>query len=76
MAYFSHGETNCCFPLYFEWVLWYNIEAKRRDVAQLGSALAWGARGRKFKSCRPDHWTSGGHQSAFFLSQGSPTNET
>ena len=27
-----------------------------RDVAQLGSALAWGARGRKFKSCRPDHF--------------------
>ena len=25
-----------------------------RGVAQLGSALAWGARGRKFKSCRPD----------------------
>ena len=26
-----------------------------RAVAQSGSALAWGARGRKFKSCRPDH---------------------
>ncbi len=25
-----------------------------RDVAQPGSALAWGARGRKFESCRPD----------------------
>ena len=25
-----------------------------RDVAQLGSALAWGARGRRFKSSRPD----------------------
>ena len=23
-------------------------------MAQSGSALAWGARGRKFKSCRPD----------------------
>jgi hypothetical protein len=23
-------------------------------VAQPGSALAWGARGRKFESCRPD----------------------
>jgi hypothetical protein len=28
--------------------------AKFRDVAQPGSALAWGARGRKFESCRPD----------------------
>src|SRR5690349_7709375 len=26
----------------------------RRDVAQPGSALAWGARGRRFKSGRPD----------------------
>jgi hypothetical protein len=25
-----------------------------RGVAQLGSALAWGARGRRFKSYRPD----------------------
>ncbi len=25
-----------------------------RGVAQSGSALAWGARGRRFKSCRPD----------------------
>lgn len=27
-----------------------------RGVAQLGSALAWGARGRRFKSGRPDHY--------------------
>ena len=27
----------------------------RRDVAQPGSALAWGARGRGFESRRPDH---------------------
>lgn len=25
-----------------------------RGVAQPGSALAWGASGRRFKSCRPD----------------------
>jgi hypothetical protein len=25
-----------------------------RAVAQLGSALDWGSRGRKFKSCQPD----------------------
>jgi hypothetical protein len=28
----------------------------RRDVAQPGSALAWGARGRQFKSGRPDQF--------------------
>jgi murein DD-endopeptidase MepM/ murein hydrolase activator NlpD len=27
-----------------------------RGVAQSGSALAWGASGRRFKSSRPDHW--------------------
>ena len=26
-----------------------------RAVAQLGSALDWGSRGRRFKSCQPDH---------------------
>ena len=26
-----------------------------RDVAQLGSVLPWGGRGRRFKSCRSDH---------------------
>ena len=31
-------------------VLYYSV----RGVAQPGSALAWGARGRKFKSCHPD----------------------
>ena len=25
-----------------------------RAVAQLGSALDWGSRGRRFKSCQPD----------------------
>lgn len=26
-----------------------------REVAQPGSALGWGSRGRKFESCLPDH---------------------
>ncbi len=26
----------------------------KRAVAQLGSALVWGTRGRRFKSCQPD----------------------
>ena len=30
-----------------------------RDVAQLGSALDWGSRGREFKSRRPDEQTAG-----------------
>jgi hypothetical protein len=29
-------------------------QAKRRDVAQPGSALDWGSSGRRFKSCHPD----------------------
>lgn len=27
-----------------------------RSVAQSGSALDWGSRGRRFKSCRSDHY--------------------
>lgn len=30
---------------------------KIRGVAQLASALAWGARGRKFESSHPDYFT-------------------
>ena len=30
-----------------------------RGVAQSGSALAWGARGRVFESLRPDHINQG-----------------
>lgn len=30
------------------------MEIKLRGVAQPGSALAWGASGRQFKSARPD----------------------
>ena len=30
------------------------IRLRVRGVAQPGSALAWGARGRRFKSFRPD----------------------
>jgi hypothetical protein len=31
-----------------------SVGSIRRDVAQPGRALAWGARGRQFKSARPD----------------------
>ena len=33
-------------------ILLYNVS--NRDVAQLGSALPWGGRGRQFKSGRSD----------------------
>ena len=33
---------------------WYNL-LERRGVAQFGSALVWGASGRRFESSRPDH---------------------
>ncbi len=32
----------------------FNFAFQIRDVAQPGSALAWGARGRWFESSRPD----------------------
>jgi hypothetical protein len=32
----------------------------QRAVAQLGSALDWGSRGRRFKSCQPDGHASEG----------------
>lgn len=32
----------------------------RRDVAQLGSALPWGGRGREFESHRSDHFYKNG----------------
>ena len=33
-------------------------------MAQLGSALDWGSRGRRFKSCRPDTANKGGTRSS------------
>ena len=37
---------------------WVNnaISAASRSVAQPGSALVWGTRGRRFESCRSDHF--------------------
>ena len=35
-------------------VLLLLLNIKNRGVAQLASVLAWGARGRKFESSRPD----------------------
>ena len=36
--------------------LWYNICVRNLGVAQIGSALPWGGRGRRFKSCHSDHF--------------------
>ena len=32
------------------------LSVLRRGVAQPGRVLAWGARGRRFESCHPDHF--------------------
>ena len=32
------------------------LHLRRRGVAQFGSALPWGGRGRTFESCRPDQY--------------------
>ena len=36
-------------------LVYTEVDPPCRDVAQPGRALAWGARGRQFKSARPDH---------------------
>ena len=38
----------------------------RRGVAQFGSALEWGSRGRKFDSCHSDHKVSVRKNAHFF----------
>ena len=45
----SHTKTICIFI-----VFGYNTRVFR-GVAQPGRVLAWGARGRRFESCHPDH---------------------
>ena len=44
------------------------IIMSNRDVAQLGSVLPWGGRGRRFKSCRSDFF------SAYFRFSGQDLN--
>ena len=43
------------------------VKQPNRDVAQPGSALAWGARGREFESRHPDQPKSLGEARAFFM---------
>src|SRR5688572_33226508 len=53
---------------------WCSSEQGQRAVAQLGSALDWGSRGREFKSRQPDHvWPSGSH---FTWSVSGPADDT
>ncbi len=50
-----------------------------RDVAQPGRALAWGARGRQFKSARPDHFSetlAAGSFTSFRISPAAPASLT
>ena len=37
-------------------IIFVRINPPSRGVAQLASALAWGARGRLFESDHPDKW--------------------
>ena len=39
------------------------VNSNRRDVAQPGRALGLGPRSRRFKSCRPDHFSCGKQRS-------------
>ena len=43
------------------------IKQPNRDVAQPGSALAWGARGREFESRHPDQQKALRNRKAFFM---------
>lgn len=36
--------------------LYISANSQYRSVAQSGSVLHWGCRGRRFKSCRSDHF--------------------
>lgn len=46
---------------------WIRIYRVQRDVAQFGRALRSGRKGRRFKSCHPDHTAdAAGISAAFF----------
>ena len=49
---FRHGAAG----VLSEVDVWFatSVRCLPRAVAQLGSALDWGSRGRRFKSCQPD----------------------
>ena len=57
----ERGTTEVRFPARMRygssWPKWCKPRRSQqvRAVAQLGSALDWGSRGRRFKSCQPDH---------------------
>ena len=52
-AYSNDQSLNFVIPIIV--ILFLGIIPGTRGVAQFGSALAWGASGRRFKSSRPDH---------------------
>ena len=47
----------------------YELRSNERGVAQLGSAGALGALGRRFESCRPDHLIARDPSPCFFISR-------
>ena len=49
-------------------LIFYYFCVKIRDVAQPGSVLAWGARGRWFESSHPDFYTASIANPIFFKS--------
>ncbi len=46
--------------------LWYNICCQVTGCGAVGSALPWGGRGRKFKSCHSDQKTGDVKSPVFF----------
>lgn len=55
------------FLFYIRKIGYLCIRNKVRGVAQLASALAWGARGRMFESSHPDKIEKADFRSAFFV---------
>ena len=51
-----HDSQNCCKKRLLYEPFWVRILLFKRGVAQFGSALDWGSRGRWFKSSRPDFY--------------------
>ena len=47
--------------------LWYNIICQVTGCGAVGSALPWGGRGRKFKSCHSDHSVRSDNFSRFIV---------
>ena len=73
VSLFSHFSPILCSPIVRTSDCWAGYGAlidfriRNRGMAQSGSALDWGSRGHRFKSCCPDHsfWPCWARYSAF-----------